>query len=277
MSAPAYTADSKSDSTETSRPNDSWYSAFATTDDGTKDQPAGTPEPSNEAPILDPLDTLTLSDIPGPHARAGADGATLPALVRFQQAELERLAQDNEQLMGRIETLLQIQGREQVLRQQLQNQVDRIAEQKEFSPPTETLEAVRREARAGVTEEIKPVLMAILDALERFSDKQESAPVSVEIAEIAEPADPLMNESFMGDPFKGEEYGKLPLPLILTRPLGELMEDVSDPERSNKMASQHRPRKSLFHNKKRTRSHVNIDREDTGGPASSTWTTVFSS
>lgn len=262
MPAPAYTANPEGATADTPRSDSSWYSAFATeTDDGAKARPAASANPASDSPIPDALDALTASDIPGPHTRNSVDGATLPALLHLQHAELERLVKDNERLMDRIETLLQIQGREQILRQQMQNQVDRIGEQMKLAPPAEALDAVRREARAGVTEEIKPVLMAILDALERFADKSGSKAS----AETAEPA----------DPFQGEDYGNLPA--ILTRPLNELMDDGSDPGRSNSSASRRRPRKALFHNRKRTRPETLTDLESTAGPGPFTWTTVFSS
>jgi len=256
MPAPAYTAHPEGAAADTSRSDSSWYSAFATATDG-----VAKAESASDGAIPDALETLTASDIPGPHTRNSVDGATLPALLHLQHTELERLVRDNERLMDRIETLLQIQGREQILRQQMQNQVDRIGEQIKLAPPTEALEAVRREARAGVTEEIKPVLMAILDALERFAEKSD-AKASVEKAEPA-------------DPFQGEDYGNLPA--ILTRPLNELMDDGSDPGRSNSNASRRRPRKTLFQNRKRTRSEAPIDQESAVGPGPFTWTTVFSS
>jgi len=263
MPAPAYTPDPKGTATDTPRPDNSWYKAFSNPAEDATAQPAPA-DAIPETSVPDPLDTLTLSDIPGPHARGGVDSATLPALLQVQHAELERLAQDNRRLMDRIETLLQIQGREQVLRQQLQNQVERIGEHMKLSPPAETLEAVRREARAGVAEEIKPVLMAILDALERFAGEpaRKGKPISVE---SAEPADPYM----------GEDYGKLPL--ILTRPIGELMEDVGDPGRSHSGAMPGRTRKNVFQNRNRVRPPAPAEREGATNTGPFTWTTVFTS
>ncbi len=261
MPAPAPTTAAKDTGTDASQTATSWYSAFTPISADATNRPAVDPADP------DPLDTLTLSDIPGPHARTGTDGATLPALLHLQHTELERLVRDNGRLMDRIETLLQIQGREQVLRQQLQNQVDRIDERIKLTPPAEkleaeTLEAVRREARAGVTEEIKPVLMAILDALEHFAGKPGGKAASAE-------------HSAPGDPFLGEDYGKLPA--ILTRPLDELMGDGDDPERSNTGASRRRPRKTLFQNRKRARPALPAERESVAGTGPFTWTTVLSS
>jgi hypothetical protein len=267
MPAPAYKPDAKDTAADTPRSDDSWYRAFATAAEGAAAQRAAssapTTTPSTGQTIPDPLDTLTLSDIPGPHRRRSTDNAGSPVQVQQQQAELERLIEDNKRLMDRIETLLQIQGREQVLRQQLQNQVEHIGERMKLSPPVETLEAVRREARAGVTEEIKPVLMAILDALERFTGNPESKAAPAEIVELTD------------DPYRGEDYGKLPL--ILTRPIGELMDDYNDPGRSNSGSSSNRRRKYLFHSRKHARPQSPAEHENASGAGPFTWTTVSKS
>ncbi len=264
MPAPASTNAPKSNAADSSRPDYTWYGAFASTADDAKAQADTSPAtPSSEPSFPDPLYTLSASDIPGPHMRRDRDGTTLPALLSLQHAELDRLVRDNGRLMDRIETLLQIQGREQVLRQQLQSQVDRIAEQMKHPVPTATLEAMRQETRKGVTEEIKPVLMAILDVLERFTSKTG--------AQAAASQNPASTE-----PFLGEEYGKLPA--ILTRPLDELMDEGNPPRRSDSETANRRPR-SPFRKRKRARTHLAPDsaRENTDRPAPFTSSTVFSS
>ena len=262
MPATAYTTRSKGAAADSDRRDGTWYRAFAGTTKDAEAQPNASATPSSDTLSPDPLDTLTSSDIPGPHKQREGDSATLPALLTLQHAELDRLVRDNERLMDRIETLLQIQSREQVLRQQLQNQADRIGEQMKLPVPTATLEAVQREARAGVTKEIKPVLMAILDALERFSSKSEARAT---VTQNTEPADPYL----------GEDYGKLPA--ILTRPLTELMDDGSAPGRPDSEAANRRSRKTPFRKRKHTRPAPASTRENTDGPAPFTWTTVFSS
>jgi hypothetical protein len=93
----------------------------------------------------------------------------LATIVRLQSSELERLARENERLMDRIETLLRLQEREQVLRQQMQAQIgqlsDRIAEWQPKALPGPTSAADRQRDE----EEIKPVLLAMLDLLERMA------------------------------------------------------------------------------------------------------------
>jgi hypothetical protein len=264
MPAPAHSTKPQSETAENARPDDGWYRANSLTTDNVEPQPAIPAVPSRDTNFPDPLDTLTSADIPGPHMRR--DSATVPTLLNLQHAELDRLVRDNERLMDRIETLLQIQSREQVLRQQLQNQADRIGEQMKLPISPSTLDAVRKEARAGVTEEIKPVLMAILDALERFTSKSET---KVSAASSAEPTDPYL----------GEDYGKLPA--ILTRPLTELMDDGRAPVHPDSEMANRRPRKSPFRKRKHTRTaKVGAPigaQEETDGSTPFTWTTVFSS
>jgi hypothetical protein len=261
MPVSAHATEPKSAAADSSPADGSWYSAFTAATDAADARPGASTSPSHSV-SPDPLESLMPSDIPGPHRRLDGDGLTLPALLSLQHAELDRLIHDNERLMDRIETLLQIQSREQVLRQQLQNQVDRIGEQIDLATPRQTLEAVRREARAGVTEEIKPVLMAILDALERFASK------------AAAPA-PAAQTAVPPDPFLGEDYGKLPA--ILTRPLSELMDVRNQSARANDEAASRRPRKSPFRNRKRSRPPVAAERESADGPGLFAWTTVLPS
>ncbi len=262
MPATAYTTQPSNVAADTDQPDGTWYRTFEGTAKGTEAQPSASATPTSDTLRHDPLDTLTSADIPGPHLQREGDSATLPPLLTLQHAELDRLVRDNERLMDRIETLLQIQSREQVLRQQLQNQADRIGEQMKLPVPAATLEAVHREARAGVTKEIKPVLMAILDALERFSSKSEGKATATQNEESA-------------DPYRGEDYGKLPA--ILTRPLTELMDDGSVPGRPDSETANRRPRKSPFRKRKRARPAPDSARENTDGPAPFTWSTVFSS
>ena len=252
-SSPAEAADTDS----------SWYNAFGSTGRAPNAPPAAT-----EGLYPDALETLTLADIPGPVARAvaAAGEATLPTLLGLQHAEVERLTRDNERLMDRIETLLQIQEREQVLRQQLQNQIERINEQLKHSAAAANLEVVRSEARAGMTEELKPVLMAILDALERFARRPSAKSMPSIAPSVSEP-------ERAHNPYDFEDFGKLPL--ILTRPLDELMSEAEHPEAGGGSPNRS-SRKAPFRSKRR-RASQSRPQEPTGVPAAFAWTTVISS
>jgi hypothetical protein len=268
MPTPAKSADLKTETTDASQPKGSWYSAFTSVAEPVQQQTGPAAPLAGDHTTPDLLDTLTPADIPGPHTR-GAE-APWQALFSLQHTKLDRLALEHERLMERIDTLLQNQERELVLRQHLQNQVEHI----KLSPPNVDLDTVRREARAGVTEELKPVLLAILDALERFVRKPVAEPIPA-VTDLTVTEDMAATDTTASaDPYLFEDYGRLPA--ILTRPLHELVEDAGDPGRSNSGTKKQRPRKTHFHNRKRPRTAA-PDTERNGGPGPFTWTTVISS
>ncbi|MFQ5535522.1 MAG: hypothetical protein ACE5EM_11955 [Sphingomonadales bacterium] len=57
------------------------------------------------------------------------------ALLELQRTELSRLLRDNAHLNERIDRLLHVQEREQVLRQQMQNMIERLSERQALAPP----------------------------------------------------------------------------------------------------------------------------------------------
>lgn len=59
----------------------------------------------------------------------------LAMVVELQQVELKRLLGEHRRLNDRIDQLMQLQEREQVLRQQMQAALDRLAEQRAVAPP----------------------------------------------------------------------------------------------------------------------------------------------
>jgi hypothetical protein len=64
-------------------------------------------------------------------ATASTDGLpveTLRALVELQRTELNRLLRDHARLNDRIDTLIQLHEREQVLRQQMQASLDQLTQ-----------------------------------------------------------------------------------------------------------------------------------------------------
>ena len=279
MPTPAYSAELKTGTTDAHQPKGSWYTAFTSAPEPTQHLPAqhqtdevAAAESADTDPDL--LDTLTPADIPGPHTRAIE--APWQVLLNLHHTKLDQLARANEQLLDRIDTLLHNQKREQELRQRLTNQIEHF----KLSPPNVDLDTVRREARAGVTEELKPVLLAILDALERFVRKPTMAP----LPEVSIAADTerhtvaremaTIDAEVSADPYLFEDYGRLPA--ILTRPLTELVEDGGDPGRSGSGPKKQKSRKTPFHQRKRPRT-ASSDADRPGGPGPFTWTTVFSS
>ncbi len=132
---------------------DYWYNAFANPRGEIAGEASEARGPANLLPVR------LVEAYPEPESVPEVE-KDLPALVRFQSGELERLAHENHRLMDRIESFLQLQHREQVLRQQLQNQVDRLCENLDRpAAPALNRAAIRAEAREGVAEELKPVLL----------------------------------------------------------------------------------------------------------------------
>lgn len=105
--------------------------------------------------------------LPDPSAKS--TDSSLATIVRLQSSELERLARENDRLMDRIDTLLRLQEREQVLRQQMQAQIGQLGEriaawQPQALPASGAAAKPRHE-----DDQIKPVLLAMLDLLERIA------------------------------------------------------------------------------------------------------------
>ena len=96
--------------------------------------------------------------------------------LKLQSCALAQLSDSNRRLLDRIETLLLIQEREQVLRQQLQNQVDRLSER--IPEGSMALPETHQAVSDAVVKELKPVLMAMLDLFERCVPGTQAEPGS---------------------------------------------------------------------------------------------------
>ena len=170
-----------------------------------------------------------------PETPLAAPEGALNVLVNLQSAEIQRLSRANEQLFGRIETFLQIQEREQVLRQQLQNQLDRLTER--LGLPTPAVNQVAEPDRGSaerhtgdkVKEEIKPVLVAILDVLERSFQQPETGPEAASVPMPEARQNPLPPEPYRT------------LPDILTRPVEDLVSGPPPGAERAKLHDQPRP------------------------------------
>ncbi len=157
------------------------------------------------------------SPAPVPEITARRPAATgysdLAAIIRLQSTEMERLAFENERLMDRLETFFGLHENDQRLRQDLQEQIQHLNQRAELCAPPHDADAIRREVRESMIEEIKPVMVAILDLLERSLERPAEAPAG---APAQAPRHPLAME------------GLLRLPEILTRPLEELTAPVGE-------------------------------------------------
>ncbi len=94
--------------------------------------------------------------------------ADLAVVIELQKAELDRLLAENARLHERIEQLLAMQEREQVLRQQLQSM---FREPQTALPPPEPNRRMERRAEKAAQryQELKGALSQLVDVLERKS------------------------------------------------------------------------------------------------------------
>ncbi len=159
---------------------------------------------------------------------AATNYGDLAAIIRLQSTEIERLALENDRLAARMDAVHQRQETEQNQRRDLEQRLREANARNETPAPAFDVEEVRRAAREGMSAEIKPVLVAILDLLESTLSRaaevvipakpQAEAEAEKAVAEVEAlvparvPIDPIAEVS-------GEFHR---LPDILTRPLEEL-------------------------------------------------------
>jgi hypothetical protein len=164
------------------------------------------------------------------HAVEGiADGdaiqprSALAAIIRLQSTEIERLAQENDRLAVRLDAVEQRHENEQNQRRELEQRLHEARARNQPPAPVFDAEEIRRAAREGMSAEIKPVLMAILDLLEsalpRGAEAATSAATAVEAETVAPAATPLSAPAGLVAEVMSDCQR---LPEILTRPLEEL-------------------------------------------------------
>ena len=144
--------------------------------------------------------------------------SALAAIIRLQSTEIERLALENDRFAARLDAVHQLLADERTQRRDLERQLREASARNEPPAPAFDTEEIRRAAREGMSVEIKPVLVAILDLLEstllRGAEAEQPAavvagpPVSIPASLAAE----VMTDFHQ-------------LPEILTRPLKELLSD----------------------------------------------------
>ncbi len=169
-----------------------------------------------------------------------ANYGDLATIIRLQSTQLERLAAENERLMARLEAFFRVHEHEQKLRQQLERQIEHLSQRVAAPQPACDLGEIRREARESVTAEIKPVLVTMVDLLERTLKQQDAEAEPAPGAPEANPGAPEANPGPPGqtapDPLACE--GFLRLPEILTRPLEDLTTAAREgPGRANGAAA----------------------------------------
>ena len=172
---------------------------------------------------IHPVNPVAISSVEQMHpVEKIADGdsiqprSALAAIIRLQSTEIERLALENDRLAACLDAVRQLHEDEQTQRRDQERQLREANARNEPPAPAFDVEEIRRAVREGMSAEIKPVLVAILDLLEstlpRGAEAEQppavvgGAPVSTAASLAAE----MMNDFHR-------------LPEILTRPLEELM------------------------------------------------------
>lgn len=156
-----------------------------------------------------------------PRRTAATNYGDLAAIIRLQSTEIERLALENDRLTARMDAVHQQQETEQNQRRDLEQRLREANARSENPVPAFDVVEVRRAAREGMSAEIKPVLVAILDLLESTLSHTSEAPKPPKAAADADAdANPGARAPFdLITEIKGEFHR---LPDILTRPLEEL-------------------------------------------------------
>ncbi len=147
--------------------------------------------------------------------------SALAAINRLQSTEIEHLALENDRLAARLDTVSQLHEDERDRRRNLDRQLLEANLRNDPPAPAFDLDEVRRAARDGMSAEIKPVLMAILDLLET------TLPRSADLPRRSEKAHPATVVEAMPAPAPANLIGEVMdelqrLPEILTRPIEEL-------------------------------------------------------
>ena len=199
--------------------NKSWYDSLSAAAAETPVEPESGPAQST-SPVEGQGSSAAGSEQPAAPL-PGASYEALDRIITLQSGEVARLSAENARLLDRIESFLQIQQREQVLRQQLQSQVERLSERAGI--PGTGQNSFEKSLRDEVTEDIKPVLLAILDLIERAAPRPGDAVQTIGPSGAAPFSAPA------------EQFQKLPD--ILTRPLDDLIGNVGLEPESQKLRS----------------------------------------
>ena len=162
--------------------------------------------------------------------------SALAAIIRLQSIEIERLALENDRLGVQLSAVHRFHQNEQDQRRNLERQLREASARNEPSAPAFDVAEIRRAAREGMSAEIKPVLVAILDLLESTlphgpeSEKPAAEKPAAEKPAAEKPAAVAGGASVSTPAGLATEVMNdfHRLPEILTRPLEELMSGPGD-------------------------------------------------
>ena len=101
----------------------------------------------------------------------GLSAGELATVVELQRAELDRVHSDQRRLNDRIDLMLRLQKREQVLRQQMQAALDRLAEGTSIPAPVEQADTLQITDRLQKTERKFSALQSAVGQLVLLIDR----------------------------------------------------------------------------------------------------------
>lgn len=106
-----------------------------------------------------------MSETPAENLPQPMSSADLEVVIEVQKAELDRLLKENTRLHKRIDQLLALQEREQVLRQQMQSVLGATARPPQIAASPELEARAKKAERRNAV--LKQALSKLVDALER--------------------------------------------------------------------------------------------------------------
>lgn len=187
----------------------------------------------NEATLPSaPLEVFPVQAYPGRAHEAGAEDPALarpsdrddPAQIEKLRRELGVLTAQNRQMLTSLSHLLDLYETEKAQRRTLQASLDRVLEDMTAGRAAVGSETLAAEIRQGVSDELKPLLHAIIDLLEiTMRRTPSSTTISSEVVSTAQAAAP---EPDANDHFEPADDLPRTLPQILTKSLEELAESA---------------------------------------------------
>jgi len=146
-------------------------------------------------------------------------------MARIDQ-EIGHLAAQNERLLKSVDILLNLHESEKAQRQSLQATLDRLLEEVRTSTQARPIETVGAELRSGVSEDLKPLLHAIVELLElsarRGSARVEGTPDTNETMEAPTARETIAEQDAASTQVPPEDLPGA-LPDILTKSVEELV------------------------------------------------------
>jgi hypothetical protein len=240
--------------------------------------------PARHASASDNGDPVSADNVEQIHAIDGiAAGdsiqprSALAAIIRLQSTEIERLTLENDRFATRLNAVHQLLEDEQNRRRILDRQRHETSLRNQPPAPPINVEEIRRAAREGMSTEIKPVLMAILDLLESTLSRGAETAKATAVAEGVPLGAPVETPASLIAEVK-DEFQQLPK--ILTRPLEELTSGPGNTspasDRIAELPAETPPREPRARRPRQLRHEAQSGAMPSAMPSVFAWTNLFS-